>query len=269
MDKEIQRIAWSCLPKEFKEEVKYYYQHTDCGTYAEDMLESIFGKHNLTSDAEGEADEMLCVKRKWVQEMYKNNCDAIRRENISSSDKDCYEYANEVLKTLFGSKCLPDDVATSEPNIESLEPNIESLEPKPAEPKFKAGDKVECLRNRHIYVIRHLDFDDGIWWYNYGNPAIWIKESDLEPYTEPEENVNLSQPMSNCDKQFDSILKDSFSKERRLNIAAQFMSAMMSNPSVFHSRLNSEEEDFIIYGSLEFADTLIAEALKGGRNGED
>lgn len=85
-------------------------------------------QHNLTSDAEGE--KMLYVKRKWVQEMYKNNCDEIRRENISSSDKDCYEYANEVLKTLFGSKCLPDEL--TEDNFAKLHGDNLSPEPKPA-----------------------------------------------------------------------------------------------------------------------------------------
>ena len=74
-------------------------------------------------------------------------------------------------------------------------------------------------------------------------------------------NCNL---LKDCDKQFDNILKDCFSKERRLNIAAQFMSAMMSNPAIFHQHLNAEEEDYILYGSLEFADALIAECGKGG-----
>lgn len=124
MNKELQnKKTWSVLPKEFKEEVKKIYQDLTAAydKYAKEeawnttnaiyskicILREVFGRHNLTSDAEGE-EEMLYVKRKWVLEMYKNNCDEIRRENISSSDKDCYEYANEVLKTLFGSKCLPD-----------------------------------------------------------------------------------------------------------------------------------------------------------------
>ena len=77
-------------------------------------------------------------------------------------------------------------------------------------------------------------------------------------------NVNHRQNIVNCNKRFDNILKDCFSKERRLNIAAQFMSAMMSNPAIFHQHLNAEEEDYILYGSLEFADALIAECGKGG-----
>ncbi len=72
MDKEIQRIAWSCLPKEFKEEVKKIYSHNpgakpmpENTSRGKAILRDIFGHDNLTSDAEGE--EMLCVRRKRVQ----------------------------------------------------------------------------------------------------------------------------------------------------------------------------------------------------------
>lgn len=281
MTKELQDHVWKhCLPKEFKEGVKSLYEkfynekpHSDCSYGYLGLLIKLFGIYNLTSDAEGE-EELLTVPRKDVVELYQECQKTISQCKGTELAGQSIGIRN-VIWSFFGSKCLPDEAMddtmddTKESNVDSSHGNVDSLEQKPPEPKYKVGEKVECLRNHHIYVIRHLDFDDGIWWYNYGNPAIWIKESDLKPYTEPQENVNLSQETANCDKQFDRILKDSFSKERRLNIAAQFMSAMMSNPSVFHSRLNSEEEDFIIYGSLEFADTLIAEALKGGRNGED
>lgn len=54
MNKELIDRTWSILPKEFKEEVRQIYQETDNGWIAGDMLEEIFGEHNLTSDAEGE-----------------------------------------------------------------------------------------------------------------------------------------------------------------------------------------------------------------------
>lgn len=66
MNKELQDKAWSVLPKEFKEEVKKLYREfafTREGYYVE-----LFGRHNLTSDAEGE--EMLTVSRKDVVELY-------------------------------------------------------------------------------------------------------------------------------------------------------------------------------------------------------
>lgn len=114
IDKETQRIAWSCLPKEFKEEVKRLYHIAN-----KDMdelkvaykLEYLFGIHNLTSDAEGE--EMLYVSRKRVQDMYAAN----ERIKVDFPDKETGEasdHINHVLRHLFGSKCLP--VVTREHN---------------------------------------------------------------------------------------------------------------------------------------------------------
>lgn len=74
MTKDLQDLAWTCLPKEFKEEVKKeYLVHHEGGdmkySYGySDALTDFFGEHNLTSDAEGE--EMLMVSRKKVQELY-------------------------------------------------------------------------------------------------------------------------------------------------------------------------------------------------------
>lgn len=64
MNKELQNKAWAVLPKEFREEVKKLY--TDVldaiksddpddrkwGYYRINLLEDLFGKHNLTSDTE-------------------------------------------------------------------------------------------------------------------------------------------------------------------------------------------------------------------------
>lgn len=57
MTKDLQDLAWSELPKEFKEEVKKRFQLTDADCIGYEILIDLFGKHNLTSDAEGE-DEM-------------------------------------------------------------------------------------------------------------------------------------------------------------------------------------------------------------------
>lgn len=93
------------------------------------------------------------------------------------------------------------------------------------------------------------------------------RESDLEPYTEPEEDVNLSQNIVDCDKQFDTILKDSFRNERRLNIATQITASFYSNDKVtswFHSI------EALVRKALDIADTLIAECeKKGDHDGED
>lgn len=71
MDKTAQDLAWSVLPKEFKEEVKKEYYHDDSNPFELALLENLFGLHNLTSDAEGEV--MLSVPRKRVMEIY-NHC---------------------------------------------------------------------------------------------------------------------------------------------------------------------------------------------------
>lgn len=114
MNKTLQDNVWSILPKEFKEEVKRMYRIADSDVdqmIATIMLENVFGRHNLTSDVEGE--EMLTVSRKEVQEMYS------AFEEFKDKDNTCFN-----LETLFGSKCLPDETC-----------NVASKEPNPAEPK--------------------------------------------------------------------------------------------------------------------------------------
>lgn len=128
MTKEIQDLAWSVFPKEFKKEVNklyFYYSRMakdqyDCGIM--DCIETIFGKHNLTSDVEEE--EMLTVSRKRVQNIYAQ-CEKIEMDdspNLPAETVDAASTKMALLTSLFGSKCLPDE------------------EPKPAEPKFKVGD---------------------------------------------------------------------------------------------------------------------------------
>lgn len=212
------------------------------------------------NDVEGE--EMLTVSRKKVQELHNryfgNPLEPVSKIRLRKDFQD-----------LFDSKCLPDNVDSSDANVDSSYVSVESLEPKPAEPKFKLGDKVKDTSSPHddgIYKVDDIKkSSDGFIYHIQGlNGKSNVKESDLEPYTEPHGNVNLSQETANCGKHFDRIPKDCFSKERRLNMAAQFMSAMMSNPAIFHQHLNAEEEDYILYGSLEFADALISETEKGG-----
>lgn len=67
MTKELQDHVWSILPKEFKLEVKKEYRKGYvCETLT--MLITLFGRHNLTSDAEGE--EILTVPRKDIVELF-------------------------------------------------------------------------------------------------------------------------------------------------------------------------------------------------------
>lgn len=253
MSKELSDRAWACLPREFKEEVKKSYRYYscmakdqyDCGIV--DTIETIFGKHNLTSDAE-EEDEILTVSRKKLQYFY---------EKLMAVGKSQAAFA---LQSLFGSKCLPDDV--------------DSSEPKPAEPKFKVGDIVRFKYGCTPYRIDGFKMLDGTMLYQVGE--VWAAASDLEPYTEPEEPtctqtctddcpsqhkipcVNLSQETANCDK----------CNGLRLHIAAMAMQGIMSasDPLMFSERgcLSAEA---IARQALKYADALIAEAEKGGAVG--
>lgn len=288
MNKELQDLAWSILPKEFKEEVKKYYQtlHDQYKDYAglhfanakakvkERMatLEYFFGKHNLTSDADGE--EMLTVSRKRVQEMYAHY-DKICNDPNRPKDyiESVYEHADGVtmaLDDLFGSKCLPDEDSPKEAKSAPATPQ------KPAEPKFKIGDKVKHSAHPHDDGIYRVDdikkSSDGFIYHIQGLIGISnVKESDIEPYTEPEkESRNLSKNIANCDKQFDNILKDSLRNERRLNIATQMVKAIMQCPEAVGRIASAEADsllDDILHDALYLTDRLMSECEKGDSDG--
>lgn len=69
-----------------------------------------------------------------------------------------------------------------------------------------------------------------------------------------------------ADKQFNTIIKDSFAKERRLNIAAQIVASMIGSDDWTTWRGGSNKEIWhnMAKSSLEIADALIAECEKGG-----
>ena len=268
MDKTLQDLVWSILPKEFKEEVKKIYEtavaKADIMTYA--TIERLFGIHNLTSDAEGE--EMLIASRKRVQEMYAHY-DNISNDPNRPKDyiESIYEYADGVtiaLDDLFGSKCLPDEPASNEPQ--------------PAEPKFKRGDKVTVRANavsaypRPGIIIGQTD-KPGQWIVRVemadGDIPYKLSESDLEPYTEPtDESRNLSQETANCDKQFDNILKDSFAEHNRLHIATEMAAAIIQSTddiTIDNKQVQKNLENVAKVAFL-FADALISECEKGGES---
>lgn len=142
MTKELKDLAWACLPREFKEEVKKEYKIYSegfrtvsagagkwelRGCYRE--LEDLFGVHNLTSDAEGE--EMLtCVKDQAVK-LY----NIANKAYAINGDKYYQGYMNAMID-LFGSKCLPDELN---------EDNFAKSEPKPAEPKNEGTRQEQCV----------------------------------------------------------------------------------------------------------------------------
>ncbi len=125
IDKKLQDLVWSLLPKEFKEEVKKDYKFiTDSPQWDEAYncaLEETFGIHNLTSDAEGE--EMLTVSAITVREMYAAN----ERIKTDTPDKELgriSDHINHILRCLFGSKCLPDGASKLQASCRQVkEPN--------------------------------------------------------------------------------------------------------------------------------------------------
>lgn len=78
------------------------------------------------------------------------------------------------------------------------------------------------------------------------------------------ENVNLSQETANCDKQFDTILKDSFRNHNRLQIAAMAMQGILSNSDWRGYRGGNDQEVGmnIAKASFGFADALLTEFEK-------
>ena len=155
----------------------------------------LFGYHNLTSDAEGE--EMLCVSRKEVIRNFKEQVAWKNHHQSSQHDRDIAMGWCNALQFLFGSKCLPDEekpqpkfhkgdrvkVITDcwkdniytildikevypqfsyklscSPNTWFAESTLElAKESKPAEPKFKPGDKV--LKKDHNYENEGCPYD--------------------------------------------------------------------------------------------------------------
>lgn len=132
MRKDLQGLAWSLLPKEFKEEVKTAYKRLTSTKYLEDsfsrgmkaQLETLFGHHNLTSDAEGE--EMLMVEKSKVQYRMQYAKDFV------VDNPDYYNGYAQAIYDLFGPRCLPDDAKddakdTKPSNVDTLVDNVDSL----------------------------------------------------------------------------------------------------------------------------------------------
>lgn len=206
MNKELQDLVWSILPKEFKEEVKkifYTHENNEIKTY----LIHLFGLHNLTSDAEGE-EEMLFVSRKRLLDAF-NSAKIIGSSKMSSKMlAGAADMCINTFNDLFGSKCLPEEtcnVASPEANVKSLamwqdedDPDIaqhlaflnslsnEHSESQPAGPKYGSDDKV-TLNGYGGFVITssYLDPYTREYKYRLGGFKGHFCESDLELYTEP------------------------------------------------------------------------------------
>lgn len=184
IDKQVQDLAWKCLPKEIREHLKCVYKSeyvSDRGyqpTRIMKLLLSLFGHHNLTSDAEPE--EMLIVPRNKVQDMYADIINDIRDyngenpERVGTTDSILRERAAGMkaqLRRLFGAKCLPDEPASVS---------------KPF--KYSVGQKVILhFYGGEVSTITEA-FNDGSVWNKYKvkmMPYNILNEYELDPYEEP------------------------------------------------------------------------------------
>lgn len=208
-------------------------------------------KQEIKQETDAEGEELLTVSAITVREMYAAN-ERIKNDASDNELGRTSGHINHVLRCLFGSKCLPD-----------VEPK--PTEPKPAEP-FKVGGKVKVYKIGDVFngaIGEIIDVSNyGTCYVLFPHAQAWFKISDLEPYTEPKE-----------DKHFDDIIKDSFSKERRLNIAKDFASVLLGrlNYDPFTAQINCCCSDGAAVNpyiniariALSVADALITEALKG------
>lgn len=201
MDKTLQTTAWNCLSREFREEVKRLYEaireksvnNSSTERYFDGGYEyafvKLFGKHNLTSDAEGE--EMLMCNKGVVKALY--------LESLKCAPKlERWKGIKWTLDRLFGSKCMPDENSS---NVEKLDKNdedynVDSSEQKAAGPKYGSDDKV-TLNGCGGFVITssYLDPYTREYKYRLGGFKGHFCESDLEPYTEPGKEAAKMKPI--------------------------------------------------------------------------
>lgn len=196
MNRELQDLTWSVLPKEFKEEVKKLYAETEMELSKKKgstdnltqqlrgmnrQLTYLFGHHNLISDTEPE--EMLTVSRKRVVKIFVGQTEVQKCAPLETIIHYEATAKTELLYTLFGPKCLPNEVGN--------EVNFTTKEPKTAEPKYHVGEEMFWKPNKttkHKYSITTVMQNEysGKWEYNvlfeWEKPGKWIPESELEPY---------------------------------------------------------------------------------------
>lgn len=231
----------------------------------------------ISEQVDAEEEEMLTVSRNNVMAYYRDAQEDEEKYHPAGENacNNMYRRAvgrRQMLKRLFGSKCLPD-------NVESSLPNVESFEPEPDKPKFKVGDKVRYRPSGEVYEV---EGKTGRQHYALKGWPTDIVESDLEPYTRSNPNpsnsrelklstaedksevnyVNLSQNIKNCDN--------------RLQIAAVAMQGILSNENAIQYAINNfrlqdgsrNRYQAVAECSLAFVDALIAESEKRSEHGK-
>ena len=186
MNKEQQNIAWKCLPKEVRDEIKgIYTSHIKRQniTSQDTLLDKLFGRENLESDTEPE--EILMVERKKVVQWYSNLSEEHKIYAKGTTDRISLGARLAMLEESFTKdKCLPDTPNT--PNSGELKPQVADNKP-----KFEIGQPVRVLAERafgRIEKIEVYDVDDNTYRLEF-LPDFWFEPSELEPYTEEKETM--------------------------------------------------------------------------------
>lgn len=285
MTKELQDLAWRCLPREFKEEVKKEWGLTDNaerlphdaflrGKYQ--MMRDLFGSQRLSDELN--EDNFALSEPKPTEPKFSID-DTVRRKSDGKI----------LTVTGFDTKNGEKVALLEDKREEDLYWDyLYDLEP--YEPPFETGDKV---RFKEPYVV--ADIEGG--YVALEGVANLIDPDNLEPYTDPNnkdsefiraESVkeariadeethlrNLSQEAANCDKHsnntltdtqnaeidpfvvkdemVDKIIKDGFREHNRLHVASIVMAGLLAGG----------KEKHLVRRALELADALIKESEKG------
>lgn len=109
IDKQTQDQAWAALSFGQRQYAHNIYR-VSLSKYIKEILETLYGKHNLTSDAEPE--EMCVISKTNVEALHSEIHKAIMDAHDADDWQDAAHYILDVLprsfEHLFGSKCLPD-----------------------------------------------------------------------------------------------------------------------------------------------------------------
>lgn len=219
MNKELQDLARSLLPKEFKEEVKdifteYSNTITKFSAVRSELM-NIFGIHNLTSDAEGE--EMLTCEKSKVQ--YRIH---YAKEGVEENP-DYYNGYAQAIYDLFGFKCLPDG------NKECSNPSVVNCKHKHGDGTcslsgmccYKSSKPAEMTEERYQY-LNSLTIED---YDNETSAEEQRKFCEYQRKYHPDEILWVQ--THSDDKEPKPAEPKIFSKEYRLNIAV--MQSLLSN----------------------------------------
>lgn len=247
MNKDLQDLAWSVLPKEERQYCRNMYRTSHDGNVI-DLLERLFGSACLPDEAE----EAPVAPRFNVG-------DWVRCEDAIGIVKGHDDDDKSTLVEFIGDEPM------------TIWVDDKDLTPYDG-PKFKVG-QIAMFKGRRVEIIGYSDhfpqkYSVFVLTENYRTDA---KESDLEPYTEPEEDRAekiANKAIEPVEKHFGNILKDSDRNERRLNLAATIMGYIIQ--SGFYSLAeNCREKNITEMAklSMQLTDALIAECEKGGSDG--